>query len=195
LKFGRIFGRAPNFNRARFVARFAAMASPSQTRVRPVTIDNPYFARGHPISASNPREIPAIVNVHESAIVTLAARGKLDAAQVKAADHFRKLWEALGGKGASGIDPGRIVVDGGKMPDGISHRQLAAGQELRKCRALLGVRGYQLVALVCGQGMALNEIATSKRERLTAADMLRMCLDDLAAAWGMASRKTPVGGV
>ncbi|RWN32562.1 MAG: hypothetical protein EOS21_31760 [Mesorhizobium sp.] len=71
----------------------------------------------------------------------LASRGTLDAAQVKAAERFRALWEAMGGKGLSSIDPARIVVDGGKMPDGISQGQHYAGQELRKCRALLGVRG------------------------------------------------------
>ena len=79
--------------------------------------------------------IPAIVNVRESAITMLASRKKLDLAQVEATNHFRKLYEALGGKGASGFDPGRLVVDGGKMPDGISQRQINAGQELRKCRA------------------------------------------------------------
>ncbi|WP_287240256.1 hypothetical protein [Mesorhizobium sp.] len=99
------------------------------------------------------------------------------------------MWEALGGAGASSIDPGRIVVDGGKAPEPISERQVRAGKELARCRALLGVRGYQLVSLVCGQGHALHEIATGKRERLTAADLLRMCLDDLAALWGLAHRR------
>jgi hypothetical protein len=37
--------------------------------------------------------------------------------------------------------------------------------------------------------MALHEIAAGKRERLTAADLLRMCLDDLAALWGIATRR------
>ncbi|WP_352466183.1 MULTISPECIES: hypothetical protein [unclassified Mesorhizobium] len=115
----------------------------------------------------------------------LASRGALDAAEVKAAERFRALCEAMAGKGLSSIDPAPIVVDGGKTPDGISQRQINAGQELRRCRALLGARGYQLVALVCGQGMALHEIAAIKRESLTAADMLRWCLDDLAALWGI----------
>lgn len=132
-----------------------------KAQLRPTTVDNPYFAREHPISVSDPRTIPVAVNVRESAIVMLASRGALDAAQVAAANRFRALWEALGCKGASGIDPGRLVVDGGKMPDGISQRQINAGQELRRCRALLGVRGYRLVSLVCGQGMALHEIAAS----------------------------------
>ncbi|MER9222995.1 hypothetical protein NKI48_29700 [Mesorhizobium sp. M0644] len=160
-----------------------------QARLRAVSVPNPFYSRAHPADGSNPRTIPAIVNVRESAVTTLAARGQLDAAQVAAADRFRALWEALAGRGLSSIDPARVVVDGGKMPDGMSQRQFNAGRELRKCRVLLGARGYQLVALVCGQGMALREIATSKRERLTAADMLRWCLDDLAVLWGLARRR------
>ncbi|RUU97861.1 hypothetical protein EOB36_25505 [Mesorhizobium sp. M6A.T.Cr.TU.017.01.1.1] len=167
----------------------ASLCHVAEARLRPSVVDNPFFSRAHPADASNPRTIPAAVNVRESAITMLASRGALDAAQVKAADHFRTLWETLGGKGASSIDPGRIVVDAGKMPEGISQRQIDAGQELRRCRALLGARGYALVSLVCGQGMALHEIAASKRERLTAADMLRWCLDDLAALWGIATRR------
>lgn len=39
-----------------------------------------------------------------------------------------------------------------------------------------------------GHGMTLHEIAAGKRERLTAADPPRMCLDDLAALWGISRR-------
>jgi hypothetical protein len=35
----------------------------------------------------------------------------------------------------------------------------------------------------------LTELLASKRERLTAADMLRMGLDDLAAMWRLATRR------
>jgi hypothetical protein len=42
--------------------------------------------------------------------------------------------------------------------------------------------------------MALLEIAPGKRERLTAADMLRMYLDDLAGLWRLAPRRRPVDG-
>ncbi|WP_353682806.1 hypothetical protein [Mesorhizobium sp.] len=159
-----------------------------QARLRLTVVDNPFFGRAHPADESNPRTIPAAINVRESAITMLASRGALAAAQIKAAERFRALREAMGGKGASLIDPGRLVVDGGKMPDGMSQRQINAGQELRKCRALLGVRGYQLVALVCGQGMALHEIAAGKRERLTAADMLRWCLGRSCGALGIGAQ-------
>ncbi|MER9965592.1 hypothetical protein [Mesorhizobium sp. M0060] len=161
-----------------------------QARLRAVSVPNPYFARAHPADASNPRTIPAAVNVRESAVTTLAARGQLDAAQVAAADRFRALWEAIGGAGASGIDPGRIVVDGGKAREPFNERQVNAGKELARCRVLLGVRGYQLVSLVAGEGHSLHEIAgKEKRARLVAADLLRMSLDDLAVLWRLATRR------
>lgn len=169
------------------------MSSPQQ-KLRAVTVDNPFYSRAHPASESNPRTIPAVVNTRESAIVMLASRDSLDAAQVKAADRFRRLWETLGGKGASSIDPGRIVGDGGKMRDPINERQINAGKELARCRTLLGVRGYRLVSLVAGEGHSLSEIAAGKRERLTAADMLRWCLDDLAGLWGLAPSSGPEVG-
>ncbi|PAQ01118.1 MAG: hypothetical protein E5Y88_16080 [Mesorhizobium sp.] len=98
----------------------------TQARLRPAPVPNPFYSPAHREDASNPRTIAAAVNVRESAITTLAVRGALDAAQVAAAERFRALWEAMGGAGVSSIDPGRIVVDGGKVPDGISQRQIAA---------------------------------------------------------------------
>lgn len=98
------------------------MPAPSKTRLRVTEVPNPYYSRAHLTDATNPRTIPAVINIRESAITTMAARGVLDAAQVAAATRFRGLWEAI-------------------------------------------------------------------RERLTAADRLRMGLDDLAAMWRLATRR------
>ncbi len=48
-------------------------------------------------------------------------------------------------------------------------------------------RMYGLISAVCGEGFALTEIFAGKRERLTAADCLRMSLDDLAELWRLAA--------
>ncbi|XEN30469.1 hypothetical protein M728_001066 [Ensifer sp. WSM1721] len=120
----------------------------------------------------------------------MASRGVLDAAQVAAADRFRALFEAMGGKGAGAIDYGREHVDGGKRRDPITERQMNAGRELARCRDLLGARLYGLVSAVAGEGRSLYEVVgKGKRERLTAADMLRMGLDDLAGMWRLATRR------
>ncbi|MHC2489372.1 hypothetical protein CN200_31680 [Sinorhizobium meliloti] len=166
------------------------MSAPSKSKLRPATVANPYFSRAHPPGPTNPRTIPAVVNVRESAVTTMASRGVLDSAQVAAADRFRKLFEAMGGKGAGAIDYGREHVDGGKRADPLTERQMNAGRELARCRDLLGARLYGLVCAVAGEGYALNEVAgKDKRARLVAADMLRMGLDDLAAMWKLATRR------
>ncbi|MGO7508909.1 hypothetical protein ACC677_02595 [Rhizobium ruizarguesonis] len=166
------------------------MPAPSKKlKLRPVLVENPFYSRAHPADATNPRDVVAMMNVRESAITTMAARGVFDAAQVAAATRFRALWESIGGKGAGAINYGKEPVDGGKARDPITEREVNAGKELAKCRELLGVRLYGLVSAVCGEGYALTEIFAGKRERLTAADMLRMGLDDLAELWRLATRR------
>ena len=165
------------------------MPAPSKTKLRAALVENPDHSRAHAGDATNPRTVPAMINIRELAITTMAARGVLDAVQIEAATRFRALWEAMGGKGVSAIDYGREFVDGGKRADPITERQMHSGKELARCRALLGHRCYALVSLVCGEGYSLTEIVAGKRERLTAADMLRMGLDDLAEMWRLATRR------
>lgn len=166
------------------------MSAPTKIKLRPTEVPNPYFSRSHAADASNPPTIPAMVNIRESAVTTLASRGVLDAAQVAAANRFRALFETMGGKGSGAMDYSREHVDGGKAREPITERQLSAGQELARCRALLGVRLYGLVSTVCGEGRSLHEVAgQNKRARLVAADCLRWALDDLAAMWRLATRR------
>jgi hypothetical protein len=160
--------------------------------LRAVVVENPFYSRAHAGTAGNPRHIDAVVNIRESAITMLASRGRINAAQVAAANKFRALWEAMGGKGASAIDYGREHVDGGKRADPITERQITAADELRHARGALGAKGYWLVCRTCGEGYSLQEVVrpgSSKRARLTAADDLRANLDVLAAMWGFATRQ------
>lgn len=147
-------------------------------------VDNPLYNRDHYGEKWNPRKSTVQINVRESAVSVLAARGYLDEAQVRAATRFRALWERLGGSGAGALDYSREPVDGGPARDPINERQMEAGRELARCRAILGLRGYALVGKVCGQGHSLMEIGSIRRERDTAADNLRGLLDDLAVMWG-----------
>lgn len=152
-------------------------------------IKNPYFAPEHKITNDNPVEIDGNINIRESAVETLFARGVLDRAQKRAADKFRAFFEAMGGAGASAMDYSKDVVDGGPIAEPLSARMVNAGLELDRCRILLGLRIYDLVRKVCGEGRALLEISTGQRERLTAADNLRHALDDLAEMWNMRTNR------
>jgi len=151
-------------------------------------VDNPHYSRAHSENLTNPRKIRVMKNARESAVEMLYARGKLDEAQKETADRFRRLWERCGGSGSAAMDYTREVVDGGPPRDPISERQVEAGRELARCRTLLGARLYSLVCRVCGEGWALSQISTMKRDRLTVADNLRDSLDDLGEMWGIIKR-------
>lgn len=152
-------------------------------------VDNPDFSRDHIEGRlGNVRKTPATINFRESAIATLAQKGAIDPAQTAAADKFRQFWEALGGSGVLAMDWTREAVDGGRAAQAISDRQMAAGIELKRCRAILGEHGYLIVRLVAGERRSLHEICGNRRERDTTADLLRIHLTRLAEHWGLSTR-------
>lgn len=154
--------------------------------VQPAFVDNPDWRPDLEGEKGFPRKIRAAVNIRESAIGTLAARKLIDDAQAEAAVRFRRHWEATGGIGARAIDYSRDKVDGGKIADPIDIGQMRAARHLAEAEHILGVRNYELVRSVCGEGKAMTEIYHAKRDRLTATDNLRASLDDLARIWGIA---------
>jgi hypothetical protein len=160
-------------------------------------VDNPLYAPEHDGDRTNPRRIGAFVNIKESAITALAAKGALNAAQVAAAVRFRKLWERMGGSGAGAMDYGRVVVDGGKTPEPISAMQMEAGRELKEAQTRLkqahGEYAYRLVGYICGQGYSIHDLCETRRQRDTMTDLLRMYLDVLADMWGLAGGRRRAG--
>lgn len=156
-----------------------------------VEIENPDWRPAHDGEKAFPRLIEAEKNPRESAVETLFARGFLARSQKLAADRFRAFWEKAGGSVRS-LDHSLDRVDGGRG-DPLATRIVAAN-ELKRCRQLIGARGYEVLQLVCAEGRALTEITPHKRERLTMADNLRADLDDLAAMWGIQTARRRVGG-
>lgn len=154
---------------------------PRQT-VSTKKVENPYWEPAKEGEKGVPRLIEAPVNLRESAIETLVARGGLNRAQQAAADEFRRFWEVRW-SGAEAMDYSRDRVDAGSSPSPISESQINARRELDKAEALLGRPNYVLTSRVCGEGKALSEIFLAKRDRLTAADNLRNSLSDLAGMW------------
>jgi hypothetical protein len=161
----------------------------AETGLVSTVIDNPDWRPDLHGEKAFPRKVTASVNLRESAIATLAAKGGLTAAQVAAADRFRALWERMGGKGFGTVDLERERVDGGMRREPITAAALDAGRELKRCRLLLGEYGYSLVRMVAGERRSLHEICASRRERDSAADWLRRDLTALAQMWGFETRR------
>jgi len=171
-------------------SEFAGLGN-QHSKVKLVEIDNPHYSKVHAGASGNPKTVTAALNLRESPVAMMAAKGHLEAHQVEAAIMFRRLWEALGGSGAGSFDYSREPVDGGGAREPISDRQIDAGIQLKNCRDLLGRRHYDVVSAVAGEGRTIAEIGTSKRARHTLADYLKDALEDLAVHWGFQKRKTP----
>ena len=131
-----------------------------QAEIGAAVVPNPYFAASHAVDLGNPIHIGVRVNVRESAVASLEASGHIEPHQVAAAAQFRRHFEAMVRLRSASL---RERVDGGFSGETFTDRQLAAGQELRKARALLGRRGYVLIVRVCGEGRHLSEICATHR--------------------------------
>ena len=167
-----------------------------QAEPAPAVADNPSFPI-HAETSSNIRRITVTVNLKESAISSLAARGVLEAHQA-AACRFEKLWVVFVGSSLRSpkFEPSSLRPF---SRDGLSQQQ-AAASELRAVRALVGIRCFSLLVRVCDEGRALRELGLGNSRRVLAslADALRWTLDDLALRWGFlstnAEQKTQKGG-
>ncbi|MBA3576203.1 MAG: hypothetical protein H0W39_01105 [Sphingomonas sp.] len=156
-------------------------------------MDDPKFTRDHAEGKlGNSRKIIADINIRESAITMLAAKGAITAPQAAAANRIRQLFEAMGGAGAGAMDYSRVVVDGGMSPDPISARQMQAGRDLKDAQKALkdahGEYAYRLVLYICGEGYSIHDLCQTRRQRDTMTDCLRMYLDVLSELWGYAAK-------
>lgn len=155
-------------------------------KLRPVEVENPDWEPSKDGLPGFPRFIEGEKNTRESAVEILFDRGFLASVQKKAAEKFAAYYQAAGGR-VSSLDYSLDRVDGGKGDPVVS--RVIAAQELQRCRQLLGRRGFENVEAVCGEGRSLADLSPHKRERLTMADNLRADLDDLAAMWGIQTRR------
>lgn len=125
-----------------------------------------------------------VISLRESAVVAMARIGALDALQVEAAFRFRNLVQATHN------EQGRAYhefIDGGEHV-APSERVTDAMKQLRRCRQLLGRHGFNLISSVCYEGFNLTDMYPGRRQRDTAADVLRVHLSELAEMFRLSER-------
>ncbi len=157
-----------------------------------VEIDNPHYSAVHAGSPGNPKTVAAAMNVRESPITLMYAKRLIEAHHMEAANKFRRLWEMLGGAGAGSFDYSREPVDGGGVREPITDRQVHAGLTLKVCQSVIGLKAFQIVERVCGEGRTIAEISPSQREKTTNMDYLRDALEALAGHWGYQTKRRKV---
>jgi hypothetical protein len=156
-------------------------------------VENPMWSRDHDGDKTNPRTIQAFKNARESEIAFLYSRGAISQSQLAAADRFRKLFEAMGGAGAKAMDTTKEFVEGGRFPEPIGERAIDAGKKLALAYEALvashGLYSWKVVGYICGQGVSVQQMTSTRRQRDTMLDNLRMYLDCLAGHWGYSTVK------
>lgn len=141
--------------------------------------------------AKHPETVTVQVNIRESSIAQMHARGQIDDAQQVAADRMRAVFERAGLAGVRGMDTTRERVDGGRMNDGFTDTRLDAARELSVLARELGKIGYPVCVLVCGERLSVRDAArrmlgapAKKRELEYYGRLLRDHLDLLCFHWG-----------
>lgn len=105
----------------------------------------------------------------------------MDARLVETAFRFTNTFRQAGEDAQRGFQE---YVDG-RTSTPRAERQADAIRELRRCRQLLGKHGYRLLATIAGEGYALGDLYQTRRQRDTAADLVRLHLNELADMWNI----------
>jgi hypothetical protein len=158
---------------------------PINSRVAVAVVDDPYSISGEKISV--------IRSLRDDPLADMFSRGVIDKALFEAGRKWQRLHEytEIGPIGA--IDPGKEAVDGGRMRDPITDKQIDAFREIGKADMRLGQWGSVLIRnllaerMTVGQMCELHGCKTGRRMNFLSM-RVRECLEDLAVLWGFAGR-------
>jgi hypothetical protein len=141
----------------------------------------------------------AVINIRESAIGHMAARGRIDATQLQAAERFRRLWERAAIGPSRSLDPERFGTGGHEDP--ISEALLIAHQELAAAMRGVGKIGCRLLVQVIVEGRRIEDVArawgqaggivSGRRAEGYVTGRVVEALDDLVRVWRMEARGRP----
>jgi hypothetical protein len=156
-------------------------------------VENPMWSKAHDGDRTNPRRIQVFKNARESELAVLRRAGSIDDSQMMAGDTIRSLFEAMGGTGARAMDTTKEFVDGGRFPDPIGTHAIDAGKKLAAANHVLvkeyGEYAWRIVIYICGQGVSVQQMTSTRRQADTMRDNIGKYLALLAEHWGYSTVK------
>lgn len=158
---------------------------PINAVVAPAIVDDPYSDCGE--------KLEVLRSVRDDPLAGMAARGQIEDHLLKAGRRWQALLEQAEIGSVSAIDPTKEAVDGGRIPEPITDRQIRAIRQLAEVDRLLGLEGCALIRDILGRRYSIAQAAqvrelTSAREVNYIGRRLRECLETLAIHFGLASR-------
>lgn len=159
---------------------------PINAHVAIAIVSDPYSDKGE--------KIEVLRSLRDDVLAWMQSRHQIDDAQFAAGRHWQRLHQCSTVGVIRAIDPGKEAVDGGRMPEAITDKQIDAFTALRQSYEKLGAYGSQLVFEILGEGRGIRE-AASLRGCQTDMEInyfgrrFRECLETLAIHWGYAQPK------
>lgn len=141
-------------------------------------------------------KIAVLRSLRDDPLAWMQSRSQIDEAQFAAGRHWQRVHQASTIGIIRAIDPAKPAVDGGKMPEALTGRQIDAFRELAESYKALGAYGGRLVFEILGEGRGIKEAAAlrgcqTELETKYLGRRFRECLETLAIHWGYAAAKYP----
>jgi predicted DNA-binding protein YlxM (UPF0122 family) len=158
------------------------------------TVDNPYFG---PTSPSEHKTIDAVRTLRDDPLGQMRERNQIGEAQYRAGRQWQADYEAAGPRIKSSGHLQEPVDGGGRLPVGITDRQIQARGRLETYRRLLGEYGTAILTMVLADKLSLREVANRRHVEVSKATLtyvghrFREALSSLAVAMGLASANNP----
>lgn len=126
-------------------------------------------------------------------LARLHAHHQIDEAQYHAGRYYQRDWETAE-RGPQAIDPTKEAVDGGRMPEPLTDRQINARKRLVSLEPKLGAVMHGLahgvlIAKLSIEGYSITQGRSGRRWANYYGKMLRDGLDILAVEYGLAARR------
>lgn len=163
---------------------------PVHQDVAPSIVDDPYEQGG---------KITVLRSLRDDPLARMHVRGQIDDAQMAAGRHWQHSYEIAEIGGATGIDPTRDYVDGGRIPEPLTDARRRAVRDLNRAARLVGVIGESVLRDVLVLGMMPAQVAAARgysdeRSIRFYARTFRDALEALAVEYGFASKEVPISG-
>lgn len=123
-------------------------------RVVPVEVDDP-MGDGKVVVMRSTRDDP---------LADMLARGHITECEFATGRHWQRAYEDAEIGGIAAVDPGKECVDGGRMREVLTDRQIAATKELNLAREKLGDAGNWLIVSVLGTKKTIEAVAFEWKE-------------------------------
>lgn len=151
------------------------------SRVTIAIVDDPYSSVGEKITVTR--------SVRDDPLADMLSRRIIDPAMYEAGRHWQRLHELMEIGPISAVDTTKEPVDGGRMPEPLTDKQIDASKKIAAADKMLGQWGAVLIRNLLADGLTVGQMCerhgcvTGRRANFLSM-RVRECLEDLGRHFG-----------